>query len=97
MSRRTRTGDISAHGAFGALRLQYEVALAILKSLPDGKARKEFFEQLYVPDMSQPKAHKVTDAIWKLNEAYWEDEHRTDWLDQLRRVGLYPGVASDKH
>ena len=94
VSRRTRTGGISAHGAPVPLQLIYEAALAIVKSLPDRKTRKAFFEQLCVADESTPEgraaASKNAEAICKLNDAYWENEHRRDWPSQLRKVGLYP-------
>lgn len=97
VSRTTRTSDISAHGAPDALRLQYNAALAIIKSLPDREARKAFFEHLYVPDRSSPEAQRILKAIWELNDAYWENEHRKDWPSQLRKVGLYPNTTSSKH
>lgn len=94
VSRKTRTGDISAHGAPDALRLHYNVALAIIESLPNKEARKAFFEHLYVPDRSSPEAKRVLKAILELNDAYWRNEHRKDWLDQLRKVGLHPNATS---
>ncbi len=93
----TRTGVVSGHSIPDALRLRYEAALAIIKSLPDREARKAFFERLYVPDRSSPEAQRILKAIWELNDTYWENEHRISWLDQIRKVGLYPNTASGKH
>lgn len=90
VSRKTPTSNISAHGAPMALRLNYNVALAIAKSLPDRKTRKAFFEHLYVPDGSSSEAGTVLKAILELNDAYRENKHRNDWLDQLHKVGLFP-------
>lgn len=97
VSRKTRTGDISAHGIPDPLRLQYNAALAIIKSLPDRKTRKAFSKRLYVPDRSSPEAQRVLKAIQELNNAYWENEQRKDWPIQLRKVGLYPNTESGKH
>lgn len=93
MMRKTRTGDVSAHGVPDTLKLQYNAALAIIKSLPGRKTRKAFFEHLYVPDKSSSEAQKTSEAISKLNDAYWENEHRKDWPSQLCKVGLYPKQA----
>lgn len=90
MRRETRTGGLSAHGTPGPLRLRYEVALAILKALPDANSRKKFFERLAVVDNDGRSPLKLLMQIEELNEIYYADEQRKDWLVQIRKVGLYP-------
>jgi hypothetical protein len=98
-SRTTRTSDMSAHGSPDPLRLHYNAALAILKSLPDPATRKAFFEHLCRSDRQVTNdwqdSSGVFNAIMQLNEAYWENERRTDWPEQVRKVGLYPRRPAD--
>lgn len=91
---------MSAHGTPDPLRLQYEPASAILRSLPDTQTRKDFFEQLrrrwLLARRSQDSAalSKLYDASYELNDAYEESPKRTDWPQLLKKVGLYPKLAS---
>lgn len=96
----TRTGSQSGHATPGALRLPFGAALVILKSLPDSATRRAFFAELQAADRhlasSDAEYDRVLKAIYALNEAYYEDKHRTDWVEQIRKVGLYPKVGA-KH
>lgn len=99
VARERRSGGISAHGSNGPFRLYYEPAFSILQSLPDRRTRRAFCEMLYrayeaheVTPEGQAAWRRVCLAIYKLNGAYWDDEHRRDWPEQLKKVGLYPGV-----
>jgi hypothetical protein len=31
----------------------------------------------------------------KLNDAYYRDRGRTDWVEQVRKVGLYPKTTGN--
>jgi hypothetical protein len=86
----TRTSQISAHGGSGPLNLHYRAALAIMKSLPDRESQKAFFERLSVVDDTERSNPKTFIAIERLNAAYYANKNRRDWLQQVRRVGLYP-------
>lgn len=95
VSRETRSGGMSAHGTAIPFMLPHKPALAILKSLPDTRTRKAFFEQLCVPEEGNDPATKnartkIIKGIWQLREAYRDDEGRADWCQQVKKAGLYP-------
>lgn len=95
--RESRTDGISTHRIPIAVRLRNAAALSILRSLPDARTRRAFIQQLQVSENEAPRWIRINMAVWALNYAYEENRQRRDWIEQVRKVGLYPKTVSNRH
>lgn len=84
-----RSGRI-ADGMNTVQHLKMNTELAIVRSLPDRRARKAFCSRFCIPDTRPDMWREVCTACAALNAAYEEKPNRRDWPTLVRRVGLYP-------
>lgn len=63
-----------------------EAELAIVKALPDRATRKAFCEQFE----SRRDDEHLYDRCFDLMEAFVENRDRADWIELIKKYGLYP-------
>jgi len=73
-------------------QLKDEVTLAVLRSLPSARERKQFMTDMWGTGLSRPKAERDR-TFWFVHElkcAYDQNPTRTDWPTILKKHGYYP-------
>jgi len=73
-----------------------EIELALLKSLPDNNARRDFVDGFwrYGPNPNKNTEEKLMMVVYAIKDSYAENPNRDDWLEVIRKAGFkMPGTT----